>query len=493
MRFWDTSALIPLLVGEPATAWCSARRAEDRQVAVWTLTRVELMSALHRRLRAGDLDRAALPHLRARVDRLEAAWTEVTSLGPVRELAERLLATHPLRAADALQLGAAEQVGGLRGGGEADGARARGEGGRRRGRRLRSPRGAGAGGERREEDDGCGDQGAGVRHGVEDVHITRARGLRLRPRRGAARCLQRSGGARTSRWRELMLRSLAALAALSLALSFAACTDPASGPPQAGDEDVLGSTPDGDGDGDGGPAGGGDAVPDGGDDAVPDGGDDAELPPDVDAGGEDDEDCHYDCFGGASCQEGVLLEYGYGPAPCDVADDWEAGKECVIGEVACQEAACGAAGCAEDDAWLAALIPAGAEGAAAEVEWTPRSESVSVSTINQQTGFTFVQEDATWVASVEVSTVLRSTTWTGGATLVVDGVELAVTEVTVTSGLLGESGDTRLCPGAAVATLADGEVATVVWTAAPTAAGGLVVCDAWSPEADVELVVAVEE
>ena len=34
-------------------------------------------------------------------------WTEVDSLPPVRERADRILAIHPLRAADALQLAAA--------------------------------------------------------------------------------------------------------------------------------------------------------------------------------------------------------------------------------------------------------------------------------------------------------------------------------------------------------------------------------------------------
>jgi hypothetical protein len=42
-----------------------------------------------------------------RLDARAARWTEVADIEHVRERAERLLAVHPLRAADALQLAAA--------------------------------------------------------------------------------------------------------------------------------------------------------------------------------------------------------------------------------------------------------------------------------------------------------------------------------------------------------------------------------------------------
>ncbi len=76
MRFWGTSALIPLVVAERAT-----RRAEhwlraDPDVVVWTLTRVELVSALARRRRAEP--RAARALLTARRELLSAweRWSE---------------------------------------------------------------------------------------------------------------------------------------------------------------------------------------------------------------------------------------------------------------------------------------------------------------------------------------------------------------------------------------------------------------------------------
>jgi predicted nucleic acid-binding protein len=76
-------------------------------VVVWTLTRVELLSALARRERKEPAAARALASARARVLAAWEEWSEVVALEPVRRQAERLVSVHPLRAADALQLGAA--------------------------------------------------------------------------------------------------------------------------------------------------------------------------------------------------------------------------------------------------------------------------------------------------------------------------------------------------------------------------------------------------
>jgi predicted nucleic acid-binding protein len=79
----------------------------DPIVAVWALTRAELMSAIERR-RRDDLDLAArFSAARADVMKRWSIWTEITMIEAVREHAERVVTTRPLRAADALQLGAA--------------------------------------------------------------------------------------------------------------------------------------------------------------------------------------------------------------------------------------------------------------------------------------------------------------------------------------------------------------------------------------------------
>jgi hypothetical protein len=107
VRFWDTSALLPLFVSEKASARARAWLRKAPVVVVWTLSRVEALSALARRER--EEPGAARALLRARRQVLGAweEWSEVVAVEPVRRQAERLVAAHPLRAADALQLGAA--------------------------------------------------------------------------------------------------------------------------------------------------------------------------------------------------------------------------------------------------------------------------------------------------------------------------------------------------------------------------------------------------
>jgi predicted nucleic acid-binding protein len=107
VRFWDTSAAIPLLIEEPASAACRRELRADSAMAVWALTRTEIVSAVRRRERAGDLAAAEVVSALRRCEARAARWTEVDALDEVRRRAERLLAVHSLRAADALQLGAA--------------------------------------------------------------------------------------------------------------------------------------------------------------------------------------------------------------------------------------------------------------------------------------------------------------------------------------------------------------------------------------------------
>jgi len=107
MRFWDTSALLPLLVDEPARERLLALLEEDSEVLTWWGTPVEMASALARREREGlltaDEVAAALDAARS----LAESWHEIVPSDAVRRTAERLLRTHPLRPADALQLAAA--------------------------------------------------------------------------------------------------------------------------------------------------------------------------------------------------------------------------------------------------------------------------------------------------------------------------------------------------------------------------------------------------
>ncbi len=107
MKFWDTSALIPLIVDEPATPEVRSLLTDDRDVVVWMLTSVELLSTLGRLGRAAPDLADLLPGVRLEAMELFRKWSAVTHVEGVSRRAERLVGVHPLTAADAMQLGAA--------------------------------------------------------------------------------------------------------------------------------------------------------------------------------------------------------------------------------------------------------------------------------------------------------------------------------------------------------------------------------------------------
>jgi predicted nucleic acid-binding protein len=107
VRFWDTSAVVPLLVDEPNSHLSRRLLDEDRAMAVWALTRTEAFSALRRKRREGKLDDVGLEKARRKLAAFAGSWVEVEDLLSVRGHAERFLNEHALRAGDALQLGAA--------------------------------------------------------------------------------------------------------------------------------------------------------------------------------------------------------------------------------------------------------------------------------------------------------------------------------------------------------------------------------------------------
>ncbi|TMB59560.1 MAG: type II toxin-antitoxin system VapC family toxin [Deltaproteobacteria bacterium] len=107
MRFWDSSALVPLLVTQPLSSKTDKWVAEDGELAVWTLTPIELASAVLRLVREGALQETAANKAESRIDELLGSCHVVIDVEAVEAQARRLLRLHPLRAADAMQLGAA--------------------------------------------------------------------------------------------------------------------------------------------------------------------------------------------------------------------------------------------------------------------------------------------------------------------------------------------------------------------------------------------------
>ena len=107
MRFWDASAIVPLLMNETSTRHLQALATTDPVMLVWWGTEVECASAIARLERDSTLVEPAVTQAFERLKQLTRGWHEVDPSDVVREAAVRFLRVHPLRAADALQLAAA--------------------------------------------------------------------------------------------------------------------------------------------------------------------------------------------------------------------------------------------------------------------------------------------------------------------------------------------------------------------------------------------------
>lgn len=107
MKFWDSSALVPLLVEEASTAPLQTLYLGEPGTITWWSTPVECASALARLEREGRLDPKAATEAFERLDALAEHWHRIEPVEAVLETARRFLRVHPLRAADSLQLAAA--------------------------------------------------------------------------------------------------------------------------------------------------------------------------------------------------------------------------------------------------------------------------------------------------------------------------------------------------------------------------------------------------
>jgi predicted nucleic acid-binding protein len=111
VRYWDASVLVPLCTYELSTPRLR-QLARAGPIVTWCLSYVEIASAIERCAREKQLTPAARTRALDNLARLAAAWVEVTAVAAVRTEASALLARHALRAADALQLGAARVASG---------------------------------------------------------------------------------------------------------------------------------------------------------------------------------------------------------------------------------------------------------------------------------------------------------------------------------------------------------------------------------------------
>ena len=107
MKFWDASAIVPLLIHEASSDEIRALFESDSEMAVWWSTAVECASGIARLRREGVITAAEETTTLELLDMLQATWMEILPGDDIRARGRRLLRVHPLRAADAMQLAAA--------------------------------------------------------------------------------------------------------------------------------------------------------------------------------------------------------------------------------------------------------------------------------------------------------------------------------------------------------------------------------------------------
>jgi predicted nucleic acid-binding protein len=104
--FWDASAVVPVCV--PSQASRRARALlRAHPLVIWWGTLVEIRGALTRLRRESALSAAAFQASGDRLNHLLLSWREIQPVDSVRRLAAEQLDRFPIRAGDALQLGAA--------------------------------------------------------------------------------------------------------------------------------------------------------------------------------------------------------------------------------------------------------------------------------------------------------------------------------------------------------------------------------------------------
>jgi predicted nucleic acid-binding protein len=107
MNFWDSSAILPLLVHEPTSEATRAYLSANPEMVFWWATPVECLSALARKEREGKLKLSQMNVAQKNLNSIVRNCICIDATDAVRGLSQKLLRRYPLRAADAFQLAAA--------------------------------------------------------------------------------------------------------------------------------------------------------------------------------------------------------------------------------------------------------------------------------------------------------------------------------------------------------------------------------------------------
>ena len=91
MRFWDSSAIVPLLIGEPRTEAMLELLRKDAQILASFITPLEVSSAIWRRLHKSTLNVGERAYAEKMFARLSNNWSQADKLHRITEIALDLL------------------------------------------------------------------------------------------------------------------------------------------------------------------------------------------------------------------------------------------------------------------------------------------------------------------------------------------------------------------------------------------------------------------
>jgi predicted nucleic acid-binding protein len=107
VKYWDASAILPLLVQEQGSDAALRIFSEDARMTVWWGTKLECASALARIERSISRPPTIVGEAFAKLEKLTKSWVVIQPGERLLGTALRLIRVHPLRAADTLRLAAA--------------------------------------------------------------------------------------------------------------------------------------------------------------------------------------------------------------------------------------------------------------------------------------------------------------------------------------------------------------------------------------------------
>lgn len=107
MNFWDTSALISLILGQNAAEEIDSIITLDNELTIWWGTELEASSAIVRLARGRHISEARNTHALQQTRNILKEAVEIPPTIELRNEAHRAVRIHALTAGDALQLAAA--------------------------------------------------------------------------------------------------------------------------------------------------------------------------------------------------------------------------------------------------------------------------------------------------------------------------------------------------------------------------------------------------